>query len=621
MDSKQHEQDPASELGKESEESTRDASVAFLENQGAVVKTKSPSNAALLKAGLKTNLSPSEATAQLRVLCRKFAALTEKVKEETKVREAAEREVRRLKALLDKEASPVVASCRAETQAYVRELKEAQDKLKRELRLEKEKNERVVAKALELEREKSALLTAQSQQTQTNPLRASISQQDSSLKHQSAWDKEQVNKIQVTLKLTIEELEEELSRKEEEIQTFRERSQRDRTRIKALEDEIRAKDDAQRTAQEARRQLEADLQQAQTEITNELENMQRIHDQAREDRAMRETLEQQLVTLGEVNAALEQRSRALVRRLELSSAVTQECQDLKMQLRDTEVDNETLVQTIRHLKDEQFTREKDWKVRLESVHEEKAQVEQQVLELQEDLASLQAQNSLFSEWMLVRNENAIAAQRDAAPDQDYPQHPQQTKHRSALPTSKRKSAWHLEHEYDGDCSSNGNYAFRRVEHDVSPHSRSNMRGRRPASPPKSVLGEHDDEPHYRIPMTNSRSRPGSPESPSAARQTSSRQWRSRTPSSPRGVQIARHRNVERVNPLPRSPRDRMQRKPSTTSLSSVCSSATSAAASSSSSDHERLRKLMSRNRELQQRLQQETMATQNLEREITNMTS
>uniref|UniRef100_H3HB79 Uncharacterized protein n=1 Tax=Phytophthora ramorum TaxID=164328 RepID=H3HB79_PHYRM len=440
---KQGHADPASDLDKESEVSTR--AVAFLENRGAVVKTKSPSNAALLKAGLKANLSSSEATAQLRVLCRKFAALTEKVKEETKVREAAEREVRRLKALVERDSSPVVASCRAETQAYVRELKETQDKLKRELRLEKEKNERIVAKALELEREKSALLATQSQQQAQPSARGS-----------------NVYKIQSTLKLTIEELEEELSRKEQETQTYRERSQRDRIRIKALEDESRAKDDAQHVAQEARRQLEADLRQAQTDITNELENMQRIHDQAQEDRALRETLEQQLETLGEVNAALEQRCRALVRRLELSSAVIQECQDLKLQLRDAEVDNETLVQTIRNLKEEQFVREKDWKVRVESAREEKVHVEQQVRELQEDLASLQTQNSLFSEWMLVRNENTVAAQ-----------------------------------EQDGAASSS----------------------------------------------------------------------------------------------------------------------------SSARDDHERLRKLMSRNRELQQRLQQETMATQNLEREITSMTS
>ncbi|KAL4109455.1 hypothetical protein PRIC1_001155 [Phytophthora ramorum] len=594
---KQDHADPASDLDKESEVSTRDAAVAFLENRGAVVKTKSPSNAALLKAGLKANLSSSEATAQLRVLCRKFAALTEKVKEETKVREAAEREVRRLKALVERDSSPVVASCRAETQAYVRELKETQDKLKRELRLEKEKNERIVAKALELEREKSALLATQSQQQAQPSARGSNVQQDvnsGGLKHQSAWDKEQVYKIQSTLKLTIEELEEELSRKEQETQTYRERSQRDRIRIKALEDESRAKDDAQHVAQEARRQLEADLRQAQTDITNELENMQRIHDQAQEDRALRETLEQQLETLGEVNAALEQRCRALVRRLELSSAVIQECQDLKLQLRDAEVDNETLVQTIRNLKEEQFVREKDWKVRVESAREEKVHVEQQVRELQEDLASLQTQNSLFSEWMLVRNENTVAAQ-----EQEYP--PQLHQPRSGAASPKRKSSWHLEQEYNADCSSNSNYIYRDAEHDPSARRR---------SPQKSARSEHGED--YMRSNNNLRSRPASP------RQTSSRKWQ--TASSP-----PRNRSMERSKMIPpRSPRDNMRRKMSSTSLSSLCSSATSGAASSSSSardDHERLRKLMSRNRELQQRLQQETMATQNLEREITSMTS
>lgn len=71
---------------------------------------------------MRSNLSPTEATAQLRVLCRKFAALAEKVKvcqltihiatcapseplrlrqEETKLREEAQREVRRLKDIVD----------------------------------------------------------------------------------------------------------------------------------------------------------------------------------------------------------------------------------------------------------------------------------------------------------------------------------------------------------------------------------------------------------------------------------------------------------------------------------------------------------------------------------------
>jgi hypothetical protein len=264
-------------------------------------------------------------------------------------------------------------------------------------------------------------------------------------------------------------------------------------------------------------------------------------------------------------------------------------------------------------------------VRLENAKEEKAQAEQQVRELQEDLASLQAQNSLFSEWMLVRNENAIAAQREDPPDQDqaYPPHHPQMKTRAASPTTKRKSAWHVQHEYDADCSSDSSFMYRR---DTSPRIRpmpSSSRGHQAASPPKSVRSEHDDEPQYAMPKTSYSSRPSTPGSPSSARPQASRRWQSTAPSSPQ--RAARHHNIERAHPPSRSPRRSLDRKMSTTSLSSMCSSATSAAAASSSSsardDHERLRKLMSRNRELQQRLQQETMATQNLEREITSMTS
>ncbi|KAL7692504.1 hypothetical protein Plhal304r1_c006g0024101 [Plasmopara halstedii] len=531
-------------------------------NESAPGKTKSPSNAAVLKAGLKPNLSLSEATTQLRVLCRKFAALTEKVKEETKVRKAAEREIQRLEALLDKSTSPVVASCRANTNVYVRELKDTQDKLRQELRHEKEKNERVVAKALELEREKNAILTAQPLQPT-----ATAYQEDITSKHQTAWDKEQVYKIQSTLKLTIEELEEELLRKEENVQSYREQSQRDRVRIKALEDEICAKDEAQRSAQESRRQLEADLQQAQTDITNELGNMQRIHDQAQEDRALRDTLEQQIVTLNEVNTALEQRSRALVRRLELSSTLTQECQDLKSQVRDAELKNANLVQTIREIKDEQRNRDKDWKVRLERVKEERDQFKHNVSELQEDIASLQAQNSLFSEWMLVRNEYAIVAQRDACLDHES----LQLRSRSNSSMVKFKKPWPSEQAHNTNISRD------------STHSRVTFYS-------EECRG---DETQY---MNESSTR------------QSSRKWNARTPC---GHQIARQ---EQVTPLPQSSDDRNRQ----TSISSSCSAATNGV---SSSDHERLKTLMTRNRELQRRLQQETMATQTLEQEITYMTS
>lgn len=55
----------------------------------------------------------------------------------------------------------MVSTCRADTQAFVRELKEANERLKQDLRLEKDKNDMLVTKALELEREKNALLVSQ----------------------------------------------------------------------------------------------------------------------------------------------------------------------------------------------------------------------------------------------------------------------------------------------------------------------------------------------------------------------------------------------------------------------------------------------------------------------------
>lgn len=120
--------------------------------------------------------------------------LVDTQQEETKVREEAEREVRRLKGIVEGKRhhhhqqffhgffahskpissslsccsliignnNPVISSCRAESQAYVRELKDAHEQTKQELRFEKDKNAKLVSKALELEREKNALLAAQS---------------------------------------------------------------------------------------------------------------------------------------------------------------------------------------------------------------------------------------------------------------------------------------------------------------------------------------------------------------------------------------------------------------------------------------------------------------------------
>ncbi|GLD97632.1 hypothetical protein PINS_up006322 [Pythium insidiosum] len=183
-------------------------------------------NATMVKDTLSktTNLSAVEATTQLRVLCRKFAALTEKVKDETRIREDAEREVRRLKALLE-------ASTRSEAQALIKDLKEAQERLKQELRQEKEKNALLVSRALELEKEKNALLSSASVTT-FSATRMTAGAADMNKRHwflltphngppessqsriSSAWDREQSQKIHTTLTTTINELQAELTQKE-----------------------------------------------------------------------------------------------------------------------------------------------------------------------------------------------------------------------------------------------------------------------------------------------------------------------------------------------------------------------------------------------------------------------
>ncbi|RHY07581.1 hypothetical protein DYB25_000062 [Aphanomyces astaci] len=77
-----------------------DRSVSLLDNRDAKVKKASPSDDAILKESLQVHNSSktcvTTATTQLKVLCRKFAVLSEKVKQEAKMREDAEKEIRRL---------------------------------------------------------------------------------------------------------------------------------------------------------------------------------------------------------------------------------------------------------------------------------------------------------------------------------------------------------------------------------------------------------------------------------------------------------------------------------------------------------------------------------------------
>lgn len=136
--------------------------------------------------------------------------------------------------------------------------------------------------------------------------------------------------------------------------------------------------------------------------------MVRSNERAQYEETMRTTMEQQIETLNQVNDALEQRTRTLMKRLEMSTIILNERDELRAQLRDTEVDKETLVHSIKDLKDQYFKKETHWKCQIEQIRAEKSHLSSHISELQSDITSLRAQNALFSEWMLVRNENNTA---------------------------------------------------------------------------------------------------------------------------------------------------------------------------------------------------------------------
>lgn len=135
--------------------------------------------------------------------------------------------------------------------------------------------------------------------------------------------------------------------RQEELESYKEQAQRERGRVKQLEEEIRARETAERDAERLRHQLEVDLRDAEQQISKEQQHLQSVSERAHEDRVIRDTLEEQIETLNEVNAALEQRCNALIRRVELNANVMNDCHELKVQLRDAEIDNETLVRTVR----------------------------------------------------------------------------------------------------------------------------------------------------------------------------------------------------------------------------------------------------------------------------------
>ncbi|TMW63640.1 hypothetical protein Poli38472_002581 [Pythium oligandrum] len=569
------------------------------ENDASTIKKKSPTSATLIKDALKSNLSAVEATTQLKVLCRKFAALMEKVKEETRIREDAEKEVRRLKAIIAGNDAPVIASARAETQAYIHDLKEAYERLKQELRTEKDKNAKLVSKALELEKEKSVLLATNQAGMENRAVPMS-----SHLDRLGSWDREQVNKINVTLKVTIDELQEELSRKEDEISSYKDRWSRERGRVKELERELQERELAADEEESVATQLKQRLREQQDQCAAFENEVQLSEERLQEALSIRKTLEEQIGTLNDVNLALEQRANVLMRRLELNNSILAECDELKSQLHDSEVDKETLVRSIKELKDQYFRRETDWKCQMEQLRSEKLQLASQITDLQADIASLRAQNALFSEWMLVRKENTAVQLKEQESTERIRR---QGDHREAEDPPRRSQApaavWPLSlpqkttrqsyQNYDRDEDDDDDLLNHRYAHTSSrcPLSPSMTKSMTTASPIKQELSRSPPRPPLPAHIySNHRRRESIGQALSPPRTHASR---------------TRERRETHTSHPSKEPQ-----------RSSPCTPG-----SSKLTDHERLRALMSRNRELQQRLQQETIATRNLEDEITQMTT
>jgi hypothetical protein len=249
-------------------------------------------------------------------------------------------------------------------------------------------------------------------------------------------------------------------------------------------------------------------------------------------------------------------------------------------------------------------KETQWKAQLEQLRSEKLVVAAQISDLQTEIASLRTQNSLYSEWMLVRSDNIAAAQQQ----------------QQQLPPGALEGG-------EVDCQPRAHVRSNRLpqrpQHNSDHYSNSNSRNRvRPLAP--SDLGDsiyaHSST---RCPLSPSKTRSMTTASPIKQSPPSWLDASRRTSVSSSSVSSSASEESEKWDQQDNDAGGLRQvvrgGKPTAKERSGARVSTTKH--TSKLSDHERLRELMSRNRELQTRLQQETLATRNLEQEITHMTS
>ncbi|EQC33139.1 hypothetical protein SDRG_09126 [Saprolegnia diclina VS20] len=365
--------------------------VGYLDTRSATVKKPSPTNDALLRESLQVQAEPStcvtSATTQLKVLCRKFAVLSEKVKQEAKLREDAEREIKRLNTIIDGNASMVVSSTRSDTQIYIRSLQEELDHVKEELAITKDE-----------------LAQAQMDLHAAKPRTAYAYQCDTSqvVDHQTKWDREQMQKIQDTLSCTINELQEELTAKDHQVDALRETSQRDKAKIKDLEHMLEAVEEQAHAAKETTAKAAQELRDAAALQSNDRHKLHLVQETVKEERSIKEALQHQIATLHQVNDALQRRCDTLVRRLKLNSTFATEAQTLKQQVLDAERDHEVLVKTIRELKNQHFDHVSDLKGTLHETQATNQELSKRILELETEMQALRSQNAIIADYSVHR---------------------------------------------------------------------------------------------------------------------------------------------------------------------------------------------------------------------------
>ncbi|ETW10247.1 hypothetical protein H310_00597 [Aphanomyces invadans] len=565
-------------------------SVSILDNRDAKVKKFCPSDDTVLKESLQVQQSSktcvTTATTQLKVLCRKFAVLSEKVKQEAKMREDAEKEVRRLNAIIQDATNPLITSTRSDAQQYLRAQKDELAAVRDELRRTKEELYHVTQAYDRLRAELDQF------HHHPPPMPQPVHHhQESMLDSQIQWDREQSSRIHDTLSCTIAELHDELHAKEVEIESLRASVQREKAKQREIE-QMTASLEAQNSQDKDQlSKVTQSLRDMTLSHANEIEKLHVAQDTINEERTVKDALQHQVSTLHQVNDALQKRCDALVRRHQLNATFLAEAQGLKTQLAELETQHEALVKDMRDAKQAHYQDVEALKATLHESQSATQDAEKRVMELQGELTAVRIQHNTMSEYMIYDPKRAQPIPSTGSDNHRVGSH----------------------------------YSFPRISPTCAGHH---------APPPLPIQGHsralHQCRsrifPVLSVPLPTNLSRTMSTGFPIQDTSLKARRGPHKATATP-----LRHYDPENEQPKTTDLHhhsvplvtDAATSQPTLDGRSSTISStrSTGANASSSASDHSILRALKSRNKQLQERLQQEADATFQLEEEINMITS